>query len=296
MRKIFAMCFVLLMSCAVPALANAGTLHVAVGVAPVEYFAKKIGGGLVQVTQLVPGGADAHTYEPKPSQMRAIAVASVYLSTGLEFEEAWEPRLKGANPKLLFVHTDAGLQKMPMPEGHEHHEAKGKAAHGHEEELDPHVWVAPSQARLMAVKIAEAFSKADPANAKTYAANLKVFIKEIDALDGRIKALFRDVPPQKRSFMVFHPAWGYFARDYGLTQTAIEFEGKEPTPRHLAAIVTQAKAKGTKVIFVQPQMSRRTASVIAQAIGGKLVEADPLAENWEANLLGVATSFRQGLQ
>jgi len=299
MRKMFAVLCVLLMSCAVPALASAGKLHVAVGVAPVENFAKKIGGGLVQVTQLVPGGADAHTYEPKPSQMRAIAAASVYLSCGLEFEEAWEPRLKGANPKLVFVHTDAGLQKMPMPEGHghhEHHDAKAKAGHGHEEEMDPHVWVAPSQARLMAVKIADAFSKADPANAKTYAANLKAFTQEIDALDGRIKELFRDVPPQKRGFLVFHPAWGYFARDYGLTQTAIEFEGKEPTPKRLGAIVTQAKAKGAKVIFVQPQMSRRTASVIAQAIGGRLVEADPLAEDWAANLLKVATSFRQELQ
>jgi len=95
---------------------------------------------------------------------------------------------------------------------------------------------------------------------------------------------------------VFHPAWGYFALDYGLIQTSIEFEGKEPSPRRLAAIVSLAKAKGAKAIFVQPQMSQRTAGTIAQAVGAKLVVADPLAEDWAVNLLKVAQGFREALQ
>ena len=299
MRKVFGILCALLIGCAVPGLAFAGKMQVAVGVAPMQHFAKKIGGDLIQTTVLVPAGADAHTYEPKPSQMRAIAASSVYLSTGLEFEEAWEARLKGANPKMTFVHTDAGLNKLPMPEGHhDHHDhhAKGAAAHEHEEEMDPHIWVAPSQVRQIAVKIADAFSKADPANAKVYAANLSAYVKEIDALDAQLKGLFSGVPADKRTFLVFHPAWGYLARDYGLTQSSIEFEGKEPSPKRLAGIISQAKAKGAKVIFVQPQMSQRTASTIAQAIGARLVTADPLAENWETNLLNVAKSFRQALQ
>jgi len=266
-----------------------------------QHFAKKIGGALIQTTVLVPAGADAHTYEPKPSQMRAIASASVYLSTGLEFEEAWEPRLKSANTRMLFVETDAGLKKLPMPEHHEeHHEAhhKGAAGHGHadEIEMDPHVWVAPSQVRQMVVKIADAFAKADPAHAKEYAANLTAYLKEIDALDAQLKGLFSGIPADKRTFLVFHPAWGYLARDYGLTQSAIEYEGKEPSPKRLAGLVDQSKAKHIKAIFVQPQMSQRTAQTIAQAIGAHLIVADPLAENWEANLLNVAKSFRQALQ
>lgn len=148
----------------------------------------------------------------------------------------------------------------------------------------------------MAAAIAQAFSKADPANAKAYAANLAAFQKEIDALDGQLKALFAEVPAGQRGFLVFHPAWGYFARDYGLTQIAIEFEGKEPTPKRLAAIVTQAKTKGASVIFVQPQMSQRTAGAIATAVGARLVTADPLAEDWGANLLDVAKRFRQALK
>ncbi len=293
MRKVLGIFFVLMLACALPGLAFAEKMQVAVGVAPVEHFAKKIGGGLVQTTLLVPAGADAHTYEPKPSQMRALSRVALCLTTGLEFEHAWEARLKGANPKMLMVRTDAGLKKLPMPEGHEDHAGQG---HGHHEELDTHVWVSPTQARQMAATIATAFAKADPAHAKAYAANLAVFQKEIDALDAQLKALFAGVPADKRGFLVFHPAWGYFARDYGLTQTSIEFEGKEPSPRRLAAIVSLAKAKGAKAIFVQPQMSQRAAGTIAKAVGAKLVLADPLAEDWAANLLRVARGFREALQ
>jgi len=297
MRKVLGLLCVVLVVCALPVLAFAGKVQVAVGVAPVDHFAKRIGGELIATTVLVPAGADAHTYEPKPSQMRAIAGATLYLSAGLEFEEAWEPRLKGANPKLLFVHTDADLKKLPMPEGHaDAHKAGAKGHHGHEADMDPHVWVSPAQVRQMSARIAEAFSKADPVHAKVYAANLAAFLKEIDALDVQLKGLFAGIPADKRTFLVFHPAWGYFARDYGLTQTSIEFEGKEPAPRRLAAIVSQAKAKGAKVIFVQPQMSQRTAGTIAKAVGAKLVIADPLAEDWETNLLKVATGFREALQ
>jgi zinc transport system substrate-binding protein len=248
---------------------------------------------------LVPAGADAHTYEPKPSQMRALSGAVLYLSAGLEFEEAWEARLKGANPKLLMVRTDAGLKKLPMPSGHAHHDQGPMAKAGperHHEELDPHVWVSPAQARQMAAAIAAAFAKADPVHAKAYAANLAAFQKEIDALEGQIKGLFAGVPADKRGFLVFHPAWGYFARDYGLTQTSIEFEGKEPSPKRLTAIISLAKAKGAKAIFAQPQMSQRTAGTIAKTVGAKLVVADPLAGDWAANLLKVAKGFSEALQ
>lgn len=287
------------------ALAQAAPLQVAVGVAPVKYFAQRIGGNLVQATVLVPAGADAHTYEPKPSQMRAVAGAALYLSVGLEFEEAWLGRIKAANPKLVVVRTDQGLSRLPMPEGHDEH---GRNAHGqkakpeakhqgkHDDETDPHVWVAPSQARHIAASIAAAFSKADTAHASVYAANLAAFLREVDALDAQLRATFSALPASQRGFLVFHPAWGYLAKDYSLIQHAIEFEGKEPSPKRLGAIITEAKAKGFKVIFVQPQASRRTAETIAKAIDARLVVADPLAEDWLANLRGVAESFRNALK
>ena len=279
--------------------AQAGRMQVAVGVAPVEQFARMIGGELVQTVVLVPAGADAHTYEPKPSQMRALSGAALYLSSGLEFEEAWEPRLRGANKKLSFVHLAQGLALLPLPEGHgDPHKAgqRDTGRHGHRAESDPHIWVSPANVRHMAARIAEAFAKADPAHARVYAANLAVFQKQIDGLDAELRAIFVGVSVDRRSFLVFHPAWGYLARDYGLTQMAIEFEGKEPSPRRLAAMVAQAQAKDTTVIFVQPQMSQRTAGSIAQAIGARVVLADPLAADWAANLRAVAMSFRDALR
>jgi zinc transport system substrate-binding protein len=304
MRKVLMLLCVLLAGFSASAQAGPIPLQVAVGVAPVEYFAKKIGGGLIHTLLLVPAGADAHTYEPKPSQMRALSRASMYLSAGLEFEEAWEPRLKAANKTLAFVHLEQGLALMPMPEGHEErHKGErlkdrhaGKGKHGHEAETDPHVWVSPANARHMAAKIAEALGKVDPAHAAVYAANLAAFLKEIDALDADLRAAFAGLPADRRSFLVFHPAWGYLARDYGLTQTAIEFEGKEPSPRRLAALIAQAKATGVKVIFVQPQMSRRTAESIAQALGARVLVADPLAADWAGNLRAVASAFRAALR
>jgi len=286
-------------------------MTVAVGLAPVEYFAKKIGGQFIRTVVLVPAGADAHTYEPKPSQMRELSRAGLYLSAGLEFEQAWEPRLKAVNNKLVFVHLEQGLALMPMPEGHgghghddhgksdhdkDAHGHKAKAGHGHDEESDPHIWVSPANVRHMAAHIAEAFAKADPAQAQAYSANLAAFLKEIDALDAELRTVFAGIPADKRGFLVFHPAWGYLARDYGLTQTAIEFEGKEPSPRRLGAMIAQARKAGVKVIFVQPQMSRRTAESIAQALGARVLAVDPLAADWAANLRAVAGTFRQALR
>ncbi len=297
MKKMTTLILALVLAMSFAAQAQAAPLQVAVGVAPVAYFAKKIGGALIQATVLVPGGADAHTYEPKPSQMRGLAASALYLSTGLEFEEAWEKRLKSANPRLAYVHVAEGVKRLPMPEGHEDHGHKqaGKGRHD-EAESDPHVWVAPSSARIMAANIARALAGADPGNAKAYEANLAGFLREVDALDAQLRGVFAAAPADKRGFLVFHPAWGYLAKDYGLTQQAIEFEGKEPSPRRLAALISQAKAKGYKVVFVQPQMSRRTAETIAQAIGARIVVADPLAEDWAGNLKAVAEGFRSALK
>lgn len=294
MRRIVVMLTILLVGlCAgVQAAQVSKPLTVAVGVAPVEYFAKRIGGGHIQTIVLVPAGADAHTYEPKPSQMRALSASVLYLSAGLEFETAWEPRLKAANPRLAVVRTDQGLARLPMPEAHE----QPRGGHGHEGEMDPHVWVSPANARHMATRINEALAKADPPHAKAYAANLAAFLKEIDSLDALLRSTFAGIPAERRSFLVFHPAWGYLARDYGLTQMAIENEGKEPSPRRLAGIVAQARTRGVKVIFVQPQMSRRTAESIAQALGARVLVADPLAADWSANLQTVAAAFRSALR
>lgn len=296
---------------------RAEALSVAVAVAPQKYFVERIAGPGVQVTVLVPANADAHTYEPKPSQMKALAKAKVFMAIGLEFEEAWLPRLKSANPGIRIVRTDEGIAKLMIAEhdhdadhGHKHTEkhtenhadkkapaksaapqATQKGVHDEHLEPDPHIWTSPALVRIQARHIADGLGAADPANKAAYEAGYANFMKEIDNLDAQLKSVFQGLKPGAE-FMVFHPSWGYFAKDYGLTQVAIEVHGREPGPRQLKELVEHAKGLSYKVIFVQPQMSAKTAKTVADAIGAKLVQADPMSADWSANLLNMARQFK----
>ena len=281
----------------------------AVSIAPEAYFLKQIAGDRAEVVVMVPPGADAHTYEPKPRQLADLSKAAVYFAIGMDFEDAWLPRFAAANPKMAIVRADAGIDKIPMVAHHDddddHDHDKGKKGHGHgkaetghehhDGEPDPHVWLSPSLAKVVGASMRDALIKADPEGAADYAAGFERFAAQCDALDAEIKKVFADVPAGQRKFMVFHPSWGYFARDYGLTQEPIEQLGREPGPKVLAALVKEAKADGVKVVFVQPQMSVTQAATIAKGIGGTTAAIDPLAEDWPAGLLGAAKALRQGV-
>ncbi len=140
---------------------------------------------------------------------------------------------------------------------------------------DPHVWTSPPLVKRIAQNIRDALAGLDPAHRQDYARNCAVFVAELDRLDHDIRALLKNLP--NRKFMVFHPAWGYFADTYGLTQVSIEHEGKEPGARTLTALIEQAKHEQLKVIFVQPQVNKRLAAQLARAIGGRVVAIDPLS-------------------
>ena len=278
---------------ALPALA--GPLPVMVSVAPQKYFLSRIAGPMADVSVMVTPGADAHTFEPKPAQMTQAAKARLYFAQGVEFEQVWLPRLAKTNKAMKVVNTLEGIELLPMEEhGHDHdHDAKDK--HAHEAATDPHTWASPRLVKIQAATMAKALSEADPANADAYAANLAAFQAELDALDAKLAATLKGVP-QGAEFIVFHPAWAYFARDYGLKETAIEAGGREPGPRKLRELIEHARQSKAKVIFVQPQFSRKTAQTIADPIGAKLVTADDLAGDWAANLEAVAKALAEALK
>ena len=132
------------------------------------------------------------------------------------------------------------------------------------------------------------------ANQSVYKAGYKKFIAEIDSLDVELKTIFTGKKETK--FMVFHPSWGYFANEYGLKQIPVEIEGKNPKPADLVQLIKYANALKIKIIFVQPQFSNASAGVIAQAIGGQIAFADPLALNWADNLRQVGAEFKAALR
>lgn len=258
-------------------------MKVFVSIAPQKFFVEKIGGNLVDVTVLVPQGSSPHSFEPRPSQMAALSKARQFFTIGIDFEKAWVPRIKNNAKDLQIIPLDSGIEKIEVTE-HDHHNDSKETDH---EGLDPHIWLSPELAKIIAKKIMLSFSATDSVHKDIYLQNYKEFIKEIDTLQSNIKEILVDCP-RPFAFMVFHPAWGYFAREFNLQEIPIEIDGKEPSPKELAQIVSIAKEKNIKTIFIQPQFSSQSARQIAHEIGAQTVVADDLAENWDKNLLHVA--------
>ena len=174
------------------------------------------------------------------------------------------------------------------------HDHEDHADHGHGT-LDPHIWLDPALVKIQAANIRDGLSAVDPEGADVYARNTAAFLKELDELDREIRDILAPIPADRRTFLVFHPSWGYFARAYGLTQAAIEVDGKEPSPKDMVRIIDMGRETGAGVIFVQPQFSQKSASVIAAQIDARIVRLDPLAEDWARNLLAAARAFAEAL-
>ena len=270
---------------------QAAPLQVMASIGPVKYLAQRIGGDLVSVDVLVTPGASPATYEPKPKQMATLAKSALLFAVSVPFEKAWLPRITAANPGLRVVHTDASIEKIAMAA---HHHEGEPADHDHGGIQDPHVWTSPRNYLIMADNVLRGLKDADPANAKTYQANHARLAEEIRAMDRQFTELF--APFKGASFMVYHPAWGYFAQAYSLEQIPVELEGKEPGPRELAQFIRLAAQKAVKAIFVQPQFSRKSATAIASAVGATVVPIDPLAEEWLPGLERAAKLLRSGLR
>lgn len=272
-----------------------GRLPVYVSILPQQYFLEKVGGELVDVSVMVLPGASPATYEPTPKQMAGLARAKAYFSIGAPFESSWLERIQAANSQMTVFATDAGIPKIPMVE-HDHHHGGHSATHEDEEILDPHIWLSPELVRKVARNTYAGLVKLDPVNKTKYQANLDSFLAEVEQLDGDIRKELIEVPGNKRSFMVFHPSWGYFAKHFGLNQVAIESEGKSPGPRELAEIIEHGRELGVNVVFVQPQFSAKSAKVIASEVGAQVVPLDPLSRDWEQNMRKAAKAFRDALR
>ena len=291
MNKVFFSGFLLIFLCCAQE-AQARPLRAFVSILPQKFFVEKIGGDLVDVAVMVEPGANPHTYEPKPKQMVALAKTSVYFAIGVPFETVWLAKIAGTNPNMLVVHTEAGIPKIPMKV---HHDEGSPREHGHAGIKDPHVWLSPPLVMILAGNILEALLRLDPAHGAVYEKNHTSFMKELVGLDEEIRAALRG-KGKNVEFMVFHPAWGYFAQTYGLEQVPVEIEGKEPKPAELQYLIQYARERGIKVVFVQPQFSSLAAQAIAKSIGGQIVFVDPLAADWATNLRQVALKFKAALK
>lgn len=261
-------------------------LEVMVSILPQEYFVKRIGGSRIQVNALVQPGRSPATYAPTPKQMAALASAKVYFRIGVPFENVLIPKLIRSFPQLAIIDQRHNIDMLPAeksPNDHEHD-------HG---DLDPHTWLDPMLALKQSIIIRDTLARFDPDGTAEYHENFTLLAQDLKQLDQQLKKTLK--PFAGNSIYVFHPAYGYFCRAYGLRQKAIKPDGKEPGARYLARLIEEAKKDHIRVIFIQPQFSGKTAQTIAQSIGADVVALDPLAGDYLANMQSLARQLASWL-
>jgi zinc transport system substrate-binding protein len=255
---------------------SAEGLQVSVSILPQAYFVERVAGSLARVQVMIPKGASPETYEPTPQQLVRLAESRIYVKVGAPDFPVERKYLRAAldrNRKLAVVDMSDGVPLLRE---------------------DPHIWTSPSAVRIGVRNISRMLESLDPSHGADYRRNLDAFLLDIDGLDREIRRALDGKRGQ--AFMVYHPSWGYFAHEYGLTQLAIEEEGKPLSAAHIRTIVDLAKATGIRAILVQKGFDAKGARAIARDIGAELFETDPLEKDWLAGMRQVAALLKQVLR
>lgn len=299
--------------------AEAG-LSVYTGIEPAAYLVQRVAGDRARVTPLLKGHQDPHTFEPTPRQMADLAGSKAFFLVGLPFERHLAGKLGHGPGAPLVVDLGKGVPRRPMEAHHHEDEAHhGHQEHGHEHEAghhaekadhhqeagghehshghgewDPHIWLSPRLAAIIAANAAQALGELDPAGRESFEANLAALRADLERVDREIAAQL--APFRGGSVMVYHPAFGYFLDLYGLKQLAVQTEGKEPGAKELAGLISLARKEKVKVIFLQKSQASAGARQVARAVGASVAEMDPLAPDYLANLKRMADALAGALQ
>ena len=252
---------------------------VAVSIVPEKTFVKAVCGDLVNIVTMIPPGFSPENYEPTPQEIAVFEEADVYFTMGVPAEE--NSILPSVGKETRVVHLEEAVaEKYPDL----------KLGTGR----DPHIWMSPKRVIVMIRTIVDEMVKLDAANKNTYLSNGENYIKQLEALDQELQTSLEKISDKK--MLVFHPAFGYFAYDYGIMMVALEEEGKEATAEHIQEMIDLAKAEKIKAIFYQEEMSSAQAKSFAEEIGGKTVMLEPLAESYIENLKLMANTIVEAMK
>ncbi|MFC1641196.1 metal ABC transporter solute-binding protein, Zn/Mn family [Myxococcota bacterium] len=246
---------------------------VVVSVVPLAYFVNRLAQDSVRVEVLIPPGGNPHSHEPGMVQARTIADASLFIKVGhpnLTFEKEWVDRMLATHATLKVVDGFAGVKR---------------------QDEDPHVWGSPQAVRILLGHLDRALGELLPAQREEVASRAKEVLRDVEAVDRELKRSLSGLA--SRRFVVFHPAWGYLARDYGLEQVDIEQQARDP--RRLSEAVRRARAEGVRLVLIQPQTSRQSAELVARDMGARVESLDPLAQDWVANMRLTGETLRRAL-
>lgn len=271
-NKIIIFLFIFFVSCT----SRNGTENIiSVSIPPLKYMVEKISGDRFKINILLPPGASPETYEISPKQVKDLAESRFLFITGLlSYEHVLKYKMPGINKKLVIGDISKGIKL--INEGHRHDR---HTFHG----ADPHIWLSPKTVKIIASNILNTLINNDPDFELYYRNGYQHLMEEIERADMVLRILFSGV--KRKSFLIFHPALGYLARDYGLEQIALEFEGKTPPPAYIQKIVDIAGEKNIKAILIQKEFNIDNAKSMANEIGGEIIQIDPLAENWYEEII-----------
>lgn len=257
---------------------------IAVTIEPQRYFTEAIAGDKFDVISIVPKGSSPETYDPTPQQLVSLGNSKAYLRIGyIGFEQVWMDRLIDNTPHIQIFDTSKDIDLI-LGESHDHGD------HQHADGVEPHIWNSTNNALIIARNTYKALCQLDKENEAYYLNRYDSLSQRIMHTDSIIKKTLQQ-PGTAQSFMIYHPALSYFARDYGLQQISIEEGGKEPSPAHLKKLVDLCRQQEVRIIFIQPEFDRRNAEIIARETGTDIVPINPLSYDWEAEMLAVAQAL-----
>ena len=238
---------------------------VTVTISPYKYFVDQIAKGKVDVNVMVPNGNNPETYEPYAQQMMELSKSALYLKVGsIGFEQTWMKKLQDNAPEMKVIDTSVGIKPAKTPGGN----------------IDPHVWMSCSNARIIASNILKALSELEPKNKAFFEKNYQSLLSIINKRDSIIKEGFEKNPALVRKFVIYHPILTYFARDYQLEQLAIEEEGREPSAAQLKSLIQRARKEKIKFCLIQAEFANRNTTTFINESHTKPMNINPLQGDW----------------
>lgn len=263
-------------------------IRVFASIPPQVFFIEKVGGDRVDAIALIEPGQSHETFSPSPLQIAKLADSKLYFRIGLSFENGLVERLKEFK-SLKVVDMRDGIPRREMEKVH-----RDQTSDSHEEGHDPHIWMSPLLAIKQAETVKNELKEMDPAHASNYDANFNAFSRELRELHEKLDKVLK--PYRGKEFFVFHPAFGYFADEFGLRQVSVEVEGKEPSARMLSKLIDTAKQHHVGILFYQPQFSKKSVEAISREIGAIMVPMDPLSKDYEKNLETMAQEIARAMK
>lgn len=262
-----------------------------VSILPQQYFVKSIAGDVFNVEVMMPPGSSPHIYEPTTIQMKKLTQAKAYIHMGhLGFEKIWMDKISSVNKSMKIYNQSEGVNFIEVDEHHGDNHSHAGHNHG---VVDPHIWLSPAEVNVQVENIYKYLVALQPDSSAYFKRNLELLQALIAATDKEIQSLFSNTT--RKSFMIYHPAMAYFARDYNLTQIPLEFEGKEPSGKYITELLELCKKEEIKTIFIQREFPKERANMLADELGAKIEVIDPLEYNWPVNMLLIANNIKRSL-